>query len=176
MQLDAKQIHTLFESLNRELQKQDLKGELNLVGGAVMCLVFNARSSTQDVDAYFAPSSLIRQAAVRVALDQHLSANWLNDGVKGFLSPHGDYSNYLELSHLKVLTATAEYMLAMKCLSCRIGAEFHDIEDIRYLLRHLGLESLEQARAILERYYPLGLFPQKSQYILEELLQAAESV
>jgi hypothetical protein len=52
----------------------------------------------------------------------------------------------------------------------RIGAEFHDEEDIRFLLRLLDLRTYAQAVEIISRYYPLGRFPQKTLYALEELL------
>jgi hypothetical protein len=56
------------------------------------------------------------------------------------------------------------------CLSARIGAEFHDVDDIRYLLRYLNLTDAAEARAVIERYYPLERFPQKTLHLLEELL------
>ena len=66
--------------------------------------------------------------------------------------------------------AQPEYLLAMKCLAMRIGAEFHDEDDVRYLLRHLDVRSHEQALSIITRYYPLERFPQKTLYALAELL------
>ncbi|MBL4818111.1 MAG: hypothetical protein JKY15_02600 [Deltaproteobacteria bacterium] len=168
--LSAKRIRKLLETLNEELKKQSVEGEIYLVGGAVMCLVFGARPSTADLDGYFAPSALLRAAAARVAEREHVDTHWLNDGVKGFLSPQGDFSKYLDLDHLKIMTATPEYLLAMKCLSARIGEEFHDLEDIRFLLRYLNIESVDQAFEVLTRYYPLERFPQKSIYILQEFL------
>lgn len=169
--LDKTKIHKLFEALNKELKVKNKTGDLCLVGGAVMCLVFKARDSTADVDAVFMPTSALRQAAKQVADKLGVDPHWLNDGVKGFLSPQGDFSNYLELSHLKISTATPAYMLAMKCLATRIGEEFHDVDDIRYLLRHLGIETSEQAIKIISAYYPLERMPQKSLYLLEEILK-----
>jgi hypothetical protein len=58
----------------------------------------------------------------------------------------------------------------MKCLAMRIGAEFHDEDDVRYLLRHLDVRSMEQAVAIVSRFYPIERFPQKTLYALAELL------
>jgi hypothetical protein len=58
----------------------------------------------------------------------------------------------------------------MKCLSARIGEEFHDIDDIRYLLRYLNVTSAAEARAVIEPYYPIERFPRKTLYLLEELL------
>jgi hypothetical protein len=69
-----------------------------------------------------------------------------------------------------VLVAQPEYLLAMKCLALRIGEEFHDEEDVRYLLRYMNIGSYEQALEIITRFYPAERFPQKALYALAELL------
>jgi len=168
--LTDKDIRRLFGLLNEELRRTDTEGELFLVGGAVMCLAYAARPSTQDVDAVFRPARRVREAAARVAMQAGTPPDWLNDGVKGFLSEHGEFSPFLELDHLRVMVAQPQYLLAMKCLALRIGAEFHDEDDIRYLLRHLDIGSYEQAVAVITRFYPLERFPQKTLYALAELL------
>ena len=169
--LSAKDMSRLFGLLNEELAGAGTQGELYLVGGAVMCLAYAARPSTEDVDAYFRPAHEVRAAAVRVAARAGMPPDWLNDSVKGYLSDRGDYRAWLELSHLRVMVAQPEYLLAMKCLAFRIGAEFHDEDDIRYLLRHLGVAGFNRAKEIITRYYPLERFPQKTLYALDELLR-----
>jgi hypothetical protein len=159
--LSRRDIELLFHKLN---------AQLHMVGGAVMCLVHAAREATQDVDGWFRPASELRTAASRVALEAGLAEGWLNDAVKGFLSPQGTFNVYVQLSHLVVHAADPAYMLAMKCLAARIGEEFHDIDDIRFLLRCLNLTSVTQAREVIGRYYPLERFPQKTLYLLEDLL------
>lgn len=168
--LADKDIRRLFVLLNDELRATGTEGELFLVGGAVMCLAYAARPSTQDVDGLFRPARQVREAAARVAAHAGVSPDWLNDGVKGFLSDRGEFSLFIEFDHLRVMVALPEYLLAMKCLALRIGAESHDEDDIRYLLRHLAVGSYEQAVAIITRYYPLERFPQKTLYALGELL------
>ena len=163
-------IRRLFDLLNDDLRRTDTRGELFVVGGAVMCLAYAARPSTQDVDAVFRPAAKVREAAARVAARAGLNTDWLNDGVKGFVSARGDFAPFLELDHLRVMVAQPAYLLAMKCLAMRIGAEFHDEDDVRYLLRHLDVRSYDAAVAIIERYYPLDRFPQKTLYALGELL------
>ena len=163
-------IRRLFKLLNEELRQSGTRGELYLVGGAVMCLAYNARLSTADVDAIFQPTAQVRKAAARAAAKANLAADWLNDGVKGYLSREGDFAPFLELDHLRVMVARPEYLLAMKCLSMRIGAEFHDEEDVRFLLRLLDIRSYDRVIAVIAKYYPLERFPQKSMYALEELL------
>jgi hypothetical protein len=172
MPLTAPQLRRLFALLNDELSRIETIGELYLVGGAVMCLAYGARASTQDVDALFRPAREVRQAAARVAMQANLPADWLNDSVKGYLSEQAEFAPFLELSHLKILIAQPAYLLAMKCLAFRIGAEFHDEEDVRYLLRHLDIRTHEQALQLIARYYPLDRYPHKTLYALAELLPA----
>src|SRR5271170_6958623 len=168
--LSSSDIRRLFDLLNEELRASTIDAELFLVGGAVMCLAYAARPSTQDVDAVFRPASEVRKAAARVAVRAGLSPDWLNDSVKGFMSAQGDFAPFLELDHLRVMVAQPAYLLAMKCLSMRIGAEFHDEDDVRYLLRHLDIRSYEMALNVINKYYPLKRFPQKTLYALAELL------
>jgi hypothetical protein len=165
----------LLGLLNEELKTTGTKAELFLAGGAVMCLAFAARPSTQDVDALFRPSKQVREAAARVAARAGVSTDWLNDGVKGFMSAHGDFAPFLELDHLSVMIVQPEYLLAMKCLAMRIGGEFHDEEDVRYLLRQLDIRSYDQAIGVIEKYYPLDRFPQKTLCALAEILPGTSS-
>jgi Nucleotidyltransferase of unknown function (DUF6036) len=171
--LTQPELRRLFDLLNEELGKTDTHGELFVVGGAVMCLAYAARPSTQDVDAVFRPVAQVRQAAARVANRVRIDTDWLNDAGKGFMSPQGHFAPFLELEHLRVMIAQPEYLLAMKCLSMRIGAEFHDEDDVRYLLRHLNIQTVEVAQRVISKYYPLDRFPQKTLYALEELLPKA---
>jgi hypothetical protein len=168
--LTQSDLRRLFDLLNEELRRSDTQAELFLVGGAVMCLAYAARPSTQDVDAVFRPAAKVREAAARVAARAGLSPDWLNTGVKAFVSAHGDFAQFLELDHLRVMVAQPAYLLAMKCLALRIGAEFHDEDDVRYLLRHLDIRTYTDALKVIEKYYPLDRFPQKTLYALAELL------
>jgi hypothetical protein len=170
--LTKAQMLELFEALDGELRAEKAIGELYVVGGAVMCLALDARPATRDVDAYFEPSSVVRKAAARVAARHDLAETWLNDAVKGYLSAKGDYRPFLELPNLRVMTASPEYLLAMKCLAFRLGAEFQDESDVRYLLRYLNIEHYETALDVITRYYPKERFPQKAFYALEEILGA----
>jgi hypothetical protein len=171
-ELSPSDILRLLKALDRRLAEAGVVGELYLVGGAVMCLVFQQRASTRDVDGYFAPQETIRTLARAVGVEFGVGENWLNDAVKGFLSEHGTYTPFLDLPNLKVFTADAAYLLAMKCLSLRLGPVFRDEEDVRFLLRYLNIETIDEARAVLARYYPLERYPAKATYILGDLLAA----
>lgn len=69
-----------------------------------------------------------------------------------------------------MFTPVPEYLLAMKCIAFRLGPEFHDEEDVRYLLRYLNVERARDALAIVERYFPSDQIPSKTRFALDELL------
>lgn len=160
----------LFELLDRELAEEDVQGELYLVGGAVMCLALEARDATRDVDGYFRPSRVVREAAARAAARAGVADDWLNDAVKGFLSPKGDFDPFLDLAHLKVFVARPQYLLAMKCAAMRLGEEFHDLDDVRFLLRSMNVTRTEDALGIVTEYFEEDQLPPKTRLALEELL------
>jgi hypothetical protein len=168
--VSADEIRRLFALLNDELACEGIEGELYLVGGAVMCLALGARPATRDGDGYFRPSRGVREAAARVAAEAGVAESWLNDAVKGFLSPRGDFDPYLELTHLSVFVARPEYLLAMKCAAMRLGAEFHDLDDVRYLLRYLNISTAEEALRVVTRYFDEARLLPKTRLVLEELL------
>jgi len=174
-ELSKRDIETLFGQLNEELGRRGVTGEVYLVGGAVMCLVFNLRESTKDVDAFFRPAREVREAARSIALDYGVSGDWLNDAVKGYLGEHPDFRPYLDLPHLRIMTAAPEYLLAMKCLAMRIGEESRDAEDVRFLLRYLNFTESAAALEAVGRYYPLERVPQRTLYALEEMLADPDS-
>lgn len=168
--LTSADIRRLFDLLNDELASEGAEGELHLVGGAVMCLVLDARDATRDVDAFFRPPGIMREAAARVADRVGVPRSWLNDGVKAFLSPRGDFDPFLELSNLRVMVATPEYLLAMKCAAMRLGEEFRDLDDIRFLLRYLNITQAEEALAVVLRYFDEAQILPKTRFALEEIL------
>jgi len=168
--LSEAEIRRLLALLDEELGAVGAEGELYLVGGAVMCLVLGARSATRNVDALFKPTRVIREAAARVAARAAVPPNWLNDAVKGFLSPRGEFVPFLELAHLRVFTADPRYLLAMKCAAMRLGEEFQDLDDVRFLLRYLDIDSVEEALEVVTRYFDEARLPAKTRLALEELL------
>lgn len=160
----------LFDLLDQELAEEGAQGELYLVGGAVMCLALEARDSTRDVDGYFRPARVVREAASRIATRAGVRGDWLNHAVKGFLGARGDLDPYLDLDHLKVFVARPAYLLAMKCAAMRLGEEFHDLEDVRYLLRYMNIERAEEALEIVTEYFDENRLSPKTRLALEELL------
>ena len=59
----------------------------------------------------------------------------------------------------------------MKSISMRIGVESSDIDDIKYLIKHLKLKNTDDIFDIIKKYYPRDQIPQKTYYAMEEILQ-----
>jgi hypothetical protein len=173
--LTTQRIRELFVSLNQELVRGQVRGEAYLAGGAVMCLVFQARPATRDIDAMLVPAAEMRAAAHLVAAKEGLPDDWLNDAVKGFFSERGSFEVFEELSNLRIYVPHPGYLLAMKCLALRLGEEFQDLGDVSVLVRELGLRSVAEAESILGQYYDLARYPAKTRYVLEELMAASDS-
>ncbi len=161
--------------------------EISIYGGSALLLTFDRRASTRDVDAVFDKDrEFVRRAAAKVAEEFGWSRNWINDGVKGFLSardvqpeaktlfrsyPAGDGAG------LRVFLATPSYLFAMKCLAMRLGGveASQDVEDIRLLGRALGIDTFDEAIALVSRYYPDGRISPKTQFGLQEIFGAGKA-
>lgn len=167
--LDARQIRRLLRALNLELKRKGARGEVGLCGGAVMCLVFEARKATKDVDAIFHPTREIRAAVHAVGRRFGLPDDWLNDAAKAFFLSEPPREQVLELSNLRVLAPRADYMLAMKCVSARFDTQ--DADDAVFLIRWLVLKSPAEVFAIIEKYYPHERVPAKTAFFVEELFE-----
>lgn len=169
--LTVRLIRELFDALNVELAKKEVIGEIGLCGGAVMCLVFQTREATKDVDAIFAPAPQIREAAKAVAAAHDVPEDWLNDAAKGFFLSEPPRVPVLALSHLRIWAPSPDYMLSMKCLSARFDS--HDRDDVKFLIGHLKLTRAQQVFEIIKKYCPEMRVPAKTRFFVEELLPEA---
>lgn len=149
--MTAEEITKYLTELNDELRLMDIKGEVSLYGGAVMCIAFKARPATKDVDAIFEPVKEIRNASHRIAERNDLKIDWLNLAVKMFVVEH-DRQVLFEFSNLRVTVPDPDYLLAMKMLALRPDTE--DENDATFLIEHLGLKQPSEVLEIIADYYP----------------------
>ena len=167
--LTSKQILELFEDLNENLKQLGEKGEIGLVGGAVMCLVYQARNATKDVDAIFAPTQTLRKLVLKIAHERKLDPHWLNDAAKGYLTDNFRRDEVVSLSHLRVWAPEPKYMLAMKCISARWDSS--DRDDVLFLIKFLKLKKAKEVFLIIEGFYPKNRIPPKTQFMIEEVFE-----
>lgn len=169
--MDRDDIEVLLGRLSELLAQRGLVGEIALYGGAAMVLAHRARLATKDVDAVFVPKREVYLAAAEVAAACGAEADWLNDAVKGFLSDRNEITLLLDLPGLKVFVASPEYLLAMKCMSMRLGKEETDLDDVKFLLNRLELRKAEDVLGLVSRYYPEERIQPKTRFAIEELCQ-----
>ncbi len=166
--MTAEQITQYLTELNDELRLMDIKGEVSLYGGAVMCLAFKARPATKDVDAIFEPVRAIRNASLKVADRHGLEIDWINMAVEIFVVDHPRMV-YLDLPNLQVFVPEADYMVAMKTLSLR--PDTNDTKDLDFLIKRLGLRSVEDVLSIVTDYYPAKKIKQETRDLLVEYFE-----
>ena len=172
--LTREAILAALQALSDELAQKSVVGEVCLFGGAVMVLAFTARISTKDVDAIFRPTQIIRDLARQIGERHHLPANWLNDGVKEYVSARHEthQGNLPRFPHLRLAMPVPEYLLAMKCMAARLGGttgEQADVPDITFLIRHLKLTSAKDVLDLVGSYYPANRISVKTQYLVDGL-------
>jgi hypothetical protein len=168
-----------LSTLNEKLQEQGVIGEICLFGGTAMVLAFNARLSTKDVDAVFEPPEVFRRRAREIAQELNLAPDWLNDGVKGYVSDAPKYpcEGLPEMSHLRIIRPTAEYLLAMKCMASRVPSYMTrgDKADIVFLLDKLCLKDTESVFKVVEKFYPPERILPRTHFMIQELLGSQSS-
>lgn len=174
--LTRDQILEALEALSIKLGERDTTGEICLFGGTVMVLAFNARLSTKDVDGIFQPTQTIRELIKTVAAQLHLPDDWLNDGVKGYVSARHETTtgDLPQFPHLRLTMPVPEYLLAMKCMAARIAStkdEASDVADIIFLIRRLKLKSATDVLDLVGQYYSVNRIPVKTQYLIEGLFE-----
>lgn len=164
--LTSAQIETAFEALDAELARSGTKAEVFVVGGAVMCIALRARTSTKDVDAWFAPAPAVRAAARAVAEAMGLPEDWLNDAAKAFLPEHPVFERWRRWENLEVSVADERTLLAMKCAAARTA---EDADDIRFLAENLGLSSAGAVLDVVLAFFPADRLPVRTRLLLEEM-------
>jgi hypothetical protein len=140
--------------------------DLAVYGGSCLMLVSNFRVATADVDAVAAEDQgFLDQIAQTVAAKHSWPPDWLNDGVRTYLSPrvegfaqHSLFRTYPreEAPGLRVFVPTAEYIPAMKLMAMRLdpGGGRNDLEDILNLMQVAGLKEKADILRFAGRFYP----------------------
>ena len=166
--LSAARILDALNALGEQLSRQDIRGQIFIVGGAAMALAYSTRRVTKDIDAVFEPKSAIYTAAEKVAEEQGLPADWLNDAAKAFMPGRDPEARPLpNVKGIEVTTASPRYLLAMKLMAMRFG---EDDEDIEILLAQCNMHRPQEALDLLKQMYPSKDPAPKTRFFLQELL------
>jgi hypothetical protein len=183
---DRVTLELAFERLGAIAAAEGKIVEIPIYGGSALLLTFDQRAATRDVDAVFDKDrDFVRRAAAHVAAEFGWPGNWINDGVKGFLSARDQQPDAKSLFRsypsrgdpgLRVFLASPSYLFAMKCMAMRVGGteSSQDVDDIRLPGVELGIRTFDQAIALISRYYPDERISPKAQFGLQEIFQGRE--
>lgn len=167
--LDRAAIEEAFRRLGDRLASRSVVADVYVFGGAAMALAYDSRRATRDIDAVFEPHGIVLEEAGRVAADLGLPSWWLNEQASAYVAPGGDPSARRVFDHpgLRVSAASPEHLLAMKVLAARR----RDADDIRVLVDHLRLSSVENVLAVCVRVLPDEPVPDRARLVLEDIFE-----
>jgi len=168
-------IRRLLNRLSEMLEREKIRGEILLFGGAAMVLGWNARRATRDIDAVFEPPARIRRLVREIAEEEGLQDAWLNDAVKGFIDLLPDKADFrksvFSTDHLHIYTPPPEYLVAMKALSARTEVEAEDTHDLKFLIKKMRLKSPAAVFRLVSKYYPKRPIPAKTVFFVESVFE-----
>ena len=166
MSLDRDDLLSGFFELGSEAAAHGKVIDLCVNGGSCLMLVSDFRQSSADVDAVaITDQNFVDGIAKAIAAKRGWPDDWINDGVRTYLSPLVDAPQVHVLTGtyptevtpgLRVYVPTPEYMLAMKLMSMRIDEATggKDKEDIINLMSVVGITTKIELIAIASVYYP----------------------
>jgi hypothetical protein len=161
--------------------KKGIRLEISIYGGAAFLLAYNSREATKDIDAILQPREVGERLAAQVARELDLPEDWLNADVTQFVSPKLESKRRLseieEATGLIVHVPSAEYLLAMKALACRrpIGAYRGDLDDLAFLLKKMGIDSVEQIQEAVDRFFPDDVIRPQDRILLQSLIDETDA-
>ena len=162
----------LLTSLNTELTSHKTEVEFYFLGGAVIFQAFAASPPTAHIDAMFQPGEVVRDATRRIATREALADDWVHECIRTLMGGGVDSEAYVELSHVRVFLPRPEYVLAVKCAARRLGDDFHEMEDARYVLRAMNVRSAHQALSVVTQYFTERQLAPDTRTALEGLIGA----
>ncbi|WP_291868044.1 hypothetical protein [Bradyrhizobium sp.] len=171
-----------FDQIGRAAVKAGTKLQIAVYGGSALMLASNFRFATEDVDVSQLEHPLpdwLAAVVHEIAEKNCWQDNWFNDGVAFHLSSLADHAiDHLEFGTfprdgtspgLAVSVPSAEYLLALKLKAARILDPLRgetERLDILNLMQVVGIATVEEAIALLGRYFPVSAASSEKQRFL----------
>ena len=179
---DREALLDAFDAIGRAAADAGTKLQIAVYGGSALMLASNFRFATEDVDVskleHPFPAWL---AAVveKIARQNGWQDDWFNDAVAFHLSSLADRAtDHLEFGTfprdgtppgLAVSVPSAEYLLALKLKAVRIADPLRgetERLDILNLMHVVGISTVEDAIALLGKYFPVSAASSEKQRFL----------
>ncbi|HXQ08400.1 MAG TPA: hypothetical protein VN831_27055 [Bradyrhizobium sp.] len=171
-----------FDRIGRAAALAGTKLQIAVYGGSALMLASNFRFATEDVDVSELEHPLpgwLAAVVDEIAKENGWLDDWFNDGVAFHLSPLADRAlDHLEFGTfprdgtppgLAVSVPSAEYLLALKLKAARVTDPLRgetERLDILNLMQVVGISTVEDAIALLGRYFPVSAASSEKQRFL----------
>jgi hypothetical protein len=189
---DREALLDAFDQIGRAAVAAGTRLQIAVYGGSSLMLASNFRFATEDVDIAEIGGKWpqwLTDVASQIAAARGWAEDWLNDGVAFHLSalasPAADHLEFGTFPRdgsppgLVVSVPTAEYLLALKLKAMRVTDVVRgDTErlDILNLMQVVGIESVDQAVALLGKYFPVsGASAEKQRFLLKNMSREGKS-
>lgn len=151
--LNTADILKLLKEMDETLGSLSQVVEVNIYGGAVMCIVYGNRCSTQDVDSTFKDIDILYPLVKSMAEKHSLPEDWFNNAIEDVKSVllKEELEELQGFENLVVRFPSARQMLAMKLYAARLYPK-SDLEDAVTLCKHLHITTKEQAEKVLREF------------------------
>jgi len=181
-----------FDQIGRAAAAAGTKLRIAVYGGSALMLASNFRFATEDVDVSRLEHPLPRwlsDVVDEIARKNDWANDWFNDAVVSHLSALADHAaDHLEFGTfprdgsapgLVVSVPSADYLLALKLKAARVLDPLRgetERLDILNLMRVVGISTIEEAVALLGRYFPVSAAsPEKLQFLLRHMNREGEA-
>jgi hypothetical protein len=179
---DRDQLLAAFDEIGRAAAGAGTRLEMAVYGGSALILASNFRYTTEDVDVARLEHpwpDWLGAVVERIARTNEWSADWFNDAVSFHLSTLADSAaDHLEFGTfprdnsppgLVVYVPSASYLLALKLKAIRVSDPLRGEQerlDILNLMRVLDIRTIDEAIAVLARYFPTSAAAAEKQRFL----------
>jgi hypothetical protein len=181
-----------FDRIGSAAAAAGTKLRIAVYGGSALMLASNFRFATEDVDVSRLEHPLPRwlsDVVDEIARKNDWANDWFNDAVAFHLSALADHAaDHLEFGTfprdgsapgLVVSVPSADYLLALKLKAARVLDPLRgetERLDILNLMRVVGISTIEEAVALLGRYFPVSAAsPEKLQFLLRHMNREGEA-
>ena len=151
--LDKDVMMKLLHEIDDAVSSLNVKLNLDIYGGAVMCAVYNSRQFTEDIDACYRNFDIVEPLIKSLADKYNLPNDWLNNNVEDIKSSliTEDLISMEGFKNISIRYPSAEQMLALKLYASRLSPK-SDLRDAVYLANELNVTTFSQLDNILRKF------------------------
>jgi hypothetical protein len=180
--LDRDLLLAAFDAIGRAAAVAGTRLEIAVYGGSALMLASNFRYATEDVDVSLVERpwpDWLQHVTKELAEANDWSADWFNDAVAFHLSSladraadHQEFGTFPRdgtTPGLVVDVPTAPYLLALKLKAMRVNEPLRGEQerlDILNLMRIVGIAAIDDAIAVMAKYFPVSAAASEKQRFL----------